>query len=361
MTNELSANLDQPLTLVPPEGTGITGIDKALTTEVTDGDSETINTTLQLTDGVSAQGAGTALLQAETTGDAAFGDLEDVTDTVTADQAVTGQSGAEAVTVEVVHVDQDAGTDVPDTDRVDQARQDVESALSTPQTVSERNANIRAVAAKLASLSPEDRAQHPDYRGGRQDGGSFSDIRFTHDDREYIALTPYNDSLRREFEQRVAGLSWEGIDTPPPGVETGVTYTDAVGEEMIICNPAAGKPTYCLSNEEIRAIPDDHLEGMVAFAEYHANRGNMIDCIGNNFFYDQKVGFTVIDCEPAPPEMLHDAEMIFGDFIVGVAGYEDILAFDPTNDRFLAKEELRMRAKAIQQRQWGPGAQPKGN
>lgn len=86
-----------------------------------DGDRE-IDTTLRLSDGASAQGVNTAALQTEVAGDEDFGDLEDaddraiatsVRDSAGTDQAVAGHGSAEAATVEVVQVDQDAGADVP--------------------------------------------------------------------------------------------------------------------------------------------------------------------------------------------------------------------------------------------------------
>lgn len=87
-----------------------------------DGGDGAIDNSLRLSDGASARGAGTTALQAETADDEAFGDLDDVDDRAAvtdmdarhgADQAVAGSGHAEAATVEVVQVDQDAAADVP--------------------------------------------------------------------------------------------------------------------------------------------------------------------------------------------------------------------------------------------------------
>jgi hypothetical protein len=310
------------------------------------------STTLEIPDGVS--GADGSLMPSDDIGSSQFGTVET--------EAVEGSSATRSVddddsdliveTKEAPAAQQRARarevgrlqTTLGDQGQAEILDSDTESATG--------HGALCTLANDLARLSPEQRLQQPCYKGEVQDGEHFSDVRFSHEGREYIALTPFPDTLPKFFDQRVNSLSWEGVDTPPSGVEMGITYDDTPGSEVIICSPAPGRPTWFLSPEEIRTIPDNHVEGIVPVAEYHANHTNCIDPVGHNFFYDKEVGFTVIDCEPAQIDDPLDAEVLFSDFILGLAGPEDLHKPEELSEVDLAWEELRSRAKSVQQRYW---------
>lgn len=138
--------------------------------------------------------------------------------------------------------------------------------------------------------------RHRNYIGSGRDNFAFS---FSHETAgevtEYVALVPKHHpdfSAAAKMNRRAVALARvKGMR----GVEQGIAVS--YDPMVIIVSKAAGKLVGSLSAKEISTISSDHQDKLFKYAEDLSKRDISIDANPDNYFYDSKEGFTVIDFE----------------------------------------------------------------